>query len=410
VIDIPPECVDAHRFTALVAHADQLDRYHDRIPVLREALGLWHGPALADYQPEEIRQRLTARLDERRAEAHLMLLTAQIYTASAPSALPDLLELRRADPGDERITALLMLAYHHAGQPAAALAAFRALRVHLRDELGVDPGPEVTAVHTAVLRREPIDAGMSGLRTSGAAPAGPVGTGSSDLTAGGVTATHRFHGFRPFQLPPDLPDFVGRRAEIERLSNVLTAVAAGAYPTGAALSGAPGTGKSSLAVHVGHRLRSHYPDGQIYLDLAGDDIGPVATHDALGQALLALGFAAAGLPASSGDRAAALRSLCAERRLLLVLDNAQSIDQISALFPANPRCGVLVTSRARLGALSTWPHIEVAPLAHRRRAGDAAPHRRTPRVDAEPDAARRVADLCAGLPLALRIAGTRGGR
>ena len=213
--------------------------------------------------------------------------------------------------------------------------------------------------------------------------------------------------FLPFQLPPDLPDFSGQREAVKYLSEVLSRGSYTAWPAVASITGMPGTGKSALAVHTAHLLRGDFPDGQIYLDLAGEDLGTLEPHDALGQALAGLGVVAAAMPATCAERTALLRSLCAGRRLLLVLDNTQTADHVLPLFPASSSCGVLVTSRARLAGLQPWPHVELAPLDRDDGVELLAGIVGRDRSQAEPEAARRVVDLCGGLPLAIRIAGTR---
>lgn len=213
--------------------------------------------------------------------------------------------------------------------------------------------------------------------------------------------------FRPFQLPPDLPDFAGRREAVKNVIELLSGGSPGAWPAVASITGMPGTGKSTLAVHVAHQLREVFTDGQLYLDLGGDGLGVVDPHDALGQILTGLGLAGQAIPASSAERTALLRSLCADRRLLLVLDNVQTAGQVLPLFPAGSGCGLLVTSRSGLAELQSWPHVELAPLDPGEGVELLARIVGTDRVRADLEAAARVVELCAGLPLAIRIAGTR---
>ena len=288
----------------------------------------------------------------------------------------------RRHPLGEHGYALLMAALAQAGENAAALEVYQQARQLLVAELGIEPGPELRRVQQSILRGEAMSAAPS---PSGGAPTLP----------------------RPFQLPPDLPDFSGRREAIKNVAELLRGGSPGAWPAVASITGMPGTGKSTLAVHVAHKLRGEFPDGQIYVDLGGDDLGTIDPHGALGQVLAGLGFAPAAIPATLPERTAVLRSFCADRRLLLVLDNVRTAEHALPLFPASPSCGLLVTSRAHLAGLQSWPHVELAPFDHDdgveligRIVGRA-------RVRAEPDAAARVVELCAGLPLAIRIAGTR---
>src|SRR6185437_207481 len=207
----------------------------------------------------------------------------------------------RRHPLGEHGYALLMAALAQAGENAAALEVYQQARQLLVAELGIEPGPELRRVQQSILRGEAMSAAPS---PSGGAPTLP----------------------RPFQLPPDLPDFSGRREAIKNVAELLRGGSPGAWPAVASITGMPGTGKSTLAVHVAHKLRGEFPDGQIYVDLGGDDLGTIDPHGALGQVLAGLGFAPAAIPATLPERTAVLRSFCADRRLLLVLDNVRTAE------------------------------------------------------------------------------------
>jgi DNA-binding SARP family transcriptional activator/tetratricopeptide (TPR) repeat protein len=295
----------------------------------------------------------------------------------------------RRHPLGEHGHALLMAALAHAGENAAALEAYRQARQLLIAELGIEPGSELQAMQKSILRGEITSAASTGSAHS-------VARANAGRTL-----------FKPFQLPPDLPDFSGRREAVKNVIGLISGGSSGAWPAVASITGMPGAGKSTLAVHVAHQLRDEFPDGQIYLDLAGDDLGTVDPHGALGQVLAGLGLATAAMPATSEERTAVLRSLCADRRLLLVLDNVQTAEHVLPLLPASASCGMLVTSRSHLAGLQSWPRVELAPLDHDDGVELLARIVGPDRVRAEPDAAARVVELCAGLPLAIRIAGTR---
>jgi tetratricopeptide (TPR) repeat protein/transcriptional regulator with XRE-family HTH domain len=207
----------------------------------------------------------------------------------------------------------------------------------------------------------------------------------------------------PAQLPFDVSAFTGRTSELRELDE--------AFADGSAalvvVSGTAGVGKTSLAVHWGHRARSRFPDGQLYVDLRGyDPEQPMAAPDALAKLLTGLGLPGAEVPVDADERAARYRTETAGRRLLIVLDNASSVEQVRLLLPGSGPCAVLVTSRDALAGL-------VAVDGARRIVVDLLPDsdarqllRRLigRRVDAEPAAAEALADQCARLPLALRIA------
>ncbi|MFD0817910.1 ATP-binding protein, partial [Micromonospora zhanjiangensis] len=213
----------------------------------------------------------------------------------------------------------------------------------------------------------------------------------------------------PRQLPPDPAAFVGRVAELRTVERACTA--ADGPRTGPAvvvLHGPAGMGKTTLAVRAAHRLASHYPDGQLYLDLQGGASGRPGLDplSALGQLLRALGVPAGNVPLELGEAAARFRSETAARRLLVVLDGATGAPQVRSLLPAGRGCAVLITSRrpastldalrVRLDRLSDAEGRQLLDTL----CGDGRP-------TADPDASNRLVTLCDGHPLALRIAGAR---
>ncbi|WP_163509398.1 helix-turn-helix domain-containing protein [Fodinicola acaciae] len=204
------------------------------------------------------------------------------------------------------------------------------------------------------------------------------------------------------QLPSDLPDFTGREEHVERLMTSLRASEAGGVPV-AVLVGGPGIGKSALAMHVAHRIAGDFPDGQFYLDLAGTSGQPRDPAVMLGELLYALGVVGGALPDGLPARAALFRSLLADRRMLLVCDDAANSDQVRPLLPTRG-CAVLVTSRQLLTDLAGARHVELdvlsEPEAHQLFAGIVGPER----VAAEPEHAAAILAACAHLPLAIRIA------
>jgi tetratricopeptide (TPR) repeat protein/transcriptional regulator with XRE-family HTH domain len=212
----------------------------------------------------------------------------------------------------------------------------------------------------------------------------------------------------PAELPPDVFPFTGRRREIDRLDAVLSSISD--QPTALVMStvtGPPGVGKSALVIHWAHRARAGFPDGQLYVNLRGyHPTQPMPAGDALTALLTGLGVAADEIPVDLAQRTARYRTEVADRRLLLVLDNAATEEQVVPLLPGTASCRVLVTSRDSLPGLVAFygsHRIELSPLPP----SDAAQFLRRfigPRVDVAPDAARDLAQLCSGLPLALRIA------
>jgi transcriptional regulator with XRE-family HTH domain len=214
----------------------------------------------------------------------------------------------------------------------------------------------------------------------------------------------------PADLPGDVGDFTGRHQEIAQALEHLTSPPGNAQAAPVlAISGKPGVGKSALAVHVAHALRIRFPDGQLYVDLQGATSGlqPLAPRDALRRLLTSLGRDPAMIPGPADEAAALFRSLAAERRLLVLLDNARGVEQVRPLLPGSPTCGVLVTSRQVLGTLegACGLPLDLLPPQHAlellgRIAGPE-------RVAADLPAAIEVTRSCDHLPLAIRLAGAR---
>lgn len=215
----------------------------------------------------------------------------------------------------------------------------------------------------------------------------------------------------PHQLPAAVPVFRGRTADLERL-DALHRAAAGTAAFTAVLSGTAGVGKTELAVQWGRRRLADFPDGQLFVDLRGYDLMPSRRPDEVLPGLLrALGDRRA-VPPEVDEQAARFRSVLSGRRVLLVLDNARDADQVRPLLPGDPGCTVLVTTRddlAGLVAREGAARVPVEPLS----IGDATDllaELTDGRVGWQPEAAALVAQLCARLPLALRVAAEAAGR
>ncbi|MDX3149180.1 BTAD domain-containing putative transcriptional regulator [Streptomyces scabiei] len=379
---------DAARFTTLASLPEDTDEAYAQA---ESALRLWRGAVLQD---------MPSRLREHPSAVTLTRLRLTVLQAYADSALARgttenaLHELRRAadlEPLHEGVHARLMLALAASGEQAAALSLYTALRDRLDDQLGVRPGPELTDAHLRVLRRD----------------LPPPATARTTVSPAPAPSTPPVV---PALLPYDAAFFTGRADHLARLDALLPA--AGERPAGGsgvcALTGAGGAGKTALAVHWAHRVRDRFPDGQLFVDLRGHSPeGPVRPVEALTRFLLALGVAAEAVPGTPETAADLYRTLAAERRLLVVLDNAVDAEQVRPLLPGGPGCLVLVTSRDRLAGLAARDGArrigvdvlspeESRLLLHRTLGAE--------RVDADPRAAAELAHACGHLPLALRIA------
>jgi DNA-binding SARP family transcriptional activator/Flp pilus assembly protein TadD len=368
------------------------------------ALGLWQGAALAGI-PGPCAQIVRAGLGEQRLTAIEERIEVILALGRHAEAAQQLVELVREHPLRERFAGQLMLALYRSGRQAEALNAFAAARRVLVGELGIEPGPQLRSLHARILAADP-------------------GLDVVAVTARPTPATERRPA--PAQLPADVAAFTGRSGELAALDLLLASPAgpelagqeaagpgtAGAESAGAVgaifvLSGTAGVGKTALAVRWSRRAASAFPDGQLYVNLRGYDPGqPLPPGDALAGFLRALGLAEQDIPPETDERAAAYRSLLDGRRVLVVLDNAASVEQVRPLLPGCPSCLVLVTSRDSLAGLVARHgagrlDLDMLPLP------DALGLLRTligGRVDAEPEAAVALARQCARLPLALRVA------
>jgi DNA-binding SARP family transcriptional activator len=417
-----PGEIDAHRFAALACQHEGAAARGDLAGargLLTQALGLWQGDqAYAGISAVPPVTAEAQRLAEARLAAVRSRIDLDLRLGRHLEVVADLAALTREYPLHERFWAQLITALYRCGRPAEALAAYDSARRVIVGETGLDPGDELRDLQQAILTGRPPDH----LPAPGPAPSVP-GLAQPAGPAAGPAAGDGVPDAPPRMLPPDASDFTGRRAELAAISAALAAPhqpdgaaepsgpphaghAAGAVPV-AVLTGQGGVGKTALAVHAAHRLAGTYPDGQLFAMLAGAQPSPADPDEVLATLLRALGVPGAAVPAAGEERAALYRSLLAGKRILVVLDGAASEAQVRPLLPGTSSCAVVITSRARLGGLPGARQTDLAPLpaADGRRllariAGQA-------RTSSDPAAAAELVGLCAGLPLALRIAGSR---
>jgi hypothetical protein len=300
--------------------------------------------------------------------------------------VPELRAMAAEHPFRERLWRQLILALYRCGDVTGALATFTRARNLLTEELGIEPGQELTRLHRAVLHRDPALLGRS-------AQAGPRPHAPS---SNGAPVPDRV----PHELPAAVTGFVGRARELAAIERATTTAAG---PAVVVVHGPPGVGKTALVVKAAHRLADRFGDGQVYVDLL--DAGSPAS--VLGRVLRALGVPAAEVPHGLPESVARYRSVTAHRRILVVLDNASCESQVRPLLPGSAGCAVLVAARRALTGLDGATQLAGRPF----NTEDAvALLRRTcgpERVDAEPAEAAILAGLCDHLPLAVRIAGAR---
>ncbi|HET9893436.1 MAG TPA: BTAD domain-containing putative transcriptional regulator [Streptosporangiaceae bacterium] len=365
------------------------------------ALDTWRGEPLADIEVLQAHPVVVA-LRQRRCDLVIRYAEAAITAGWHEKVLPRLRELAAAEPLNERAHAALMLALAGNGEQAAALALFDELRRHLDDQLGVRPGAELTDAQQRVLRHA-----VPQREVPRAGPQTLAGSRVSDGRHSAVTVA-----VAPRQLPAVVPDFTGRAGELAALAKALDDSGAGQRVRIVTITGVAGVGKTTLAVHWAHHAARHFPDGQLYVNLRGFDPSgsPVAAADAVLGFLAALSVPAEMVPATADAQAGLYRSLLADRRMLVVLDNARDPAQVRPLLPGSPGCLVVVTSRSWLAGLVAAEgasQVSLDVLGDGEAAELLTARLGTQRAAAEPDAVAELIALCGGLPVALVIVAAR---
>jgi DNA-binding SARP family transcriptional activator len=372
--------------------------------LLRDALARWNGPPLANTT-EHLAETEAPCLLEARAATLEHRIAADLALGRHEQITAELTGLVAEFPLRERVRCQLMTALCRSGRQADAIHLYHHGRAALAEELGVDPGEELQATYRSLL-----DGSLVHLpRTRPPAhPASRPEQRPAPAASGARDDRGAAHGV-PATLPPDTVDFTGRERELGLLHRALTPDAATAdRPRRVLVTGMAGVGKTALAVHAAHRCKRYFPDGQLYADLRAPD----GTERPAGQVLLhllrALGLSPATDTAGDTDELVRLyRERTGGRRLLILLDNAAGAAQLGPLLPNTPEPAVLVTGRTALPTVAGAHTVALDPLedgpALELLAAAAGPDR----MAAAPGAAAVIVEHCAGLPLALRIVGTR---
>ncbi|MQS12974.1 tetratricopeptide repeat protein [Streptomyces kaniharaensis] len=351
-----------------------------------DALAMWRGPALAGITAHAVEAE-AARLAELRLDVHEQLTALRLDLGEHRELIGDLTAFVREHPLREQSLAHLMLAHYRAGRRAEALEAYRDGARLLADELGIAPGPALQELHDDILNDAP------GLTL----PAAPATTPA--LTV-------------PAHLPPVPAAFTGRHHELAALDRLLEHQGGASLPVGSII-GTGGVGKTALAAHWSHQVAARFPDGQLFADLRGydEEEEPRRPAGVLDRFLRALGVPGPQIPADPTERTALFRSVLYDRRVLIVLDNARSFEQIRPLLPGSSGCCVLVTSRdslsSRLAGDYALVPLHLASLGRDESIALLSRVAGADRFAADPVGAARLSELCDRLPLALRIAAAR---
>ena len=408
LLRVQADQIDAGRFAAHAAQGRRLLGLGQVVEArqhLTDALLLWRGGAYGEFDDCQAAILEASRLESLRLMALEDRLEADLAAGLGAEMVAELETLVDSYPARERLWAFLMTALYRAGRQADALAAFRRARTVLIEVHGIEPSPELGETHRRVLAHDQR-------LTTGPQPE------DASTSAGPPT---RLRGTAPSQLPFGVREFAGRDAELGQLDELLVSPGVSTDDVGAttptavvisALSGTAGVGKTALAVHWARRASHRFPDGQLYVNLRGFAPGGDAVRptDALRSFLDALGVPSARIPDDSDSRAALFRSTLANRRMILLLDNARDADHVRPLLPGAGGSVALVTSRSRLSGLvaaegarlltlDLMTSDEARTLLVSRLGAD--------RVDADPTAVEALIDHCARLPLALAIAAAR---
>jgi DNA-binding SARP family transcriptional activator/tetratricopeptide (TPR) repeat protein len=383
---LSPDVVDVTLFEQAVADAQRYRSHGDlgRAGIqLRRAMELWRDELCAGLSAPTINAERN-RLAQCWLAAKQDQLDLELRMGRGGGTIAELRYLVTAHPTKERLVELLMLALYRDGRQSEAVELFAETRRRLDEDFGLIPGARLHELYVQMLRADSDLFGDDGDES--------------------VTVTSADRDVSPAQLPRDVREFTGRTAELALLDEIC---AAGTSVL-ATIVGTAGVGKTGLAVHWAHRVADRFPDGQLYVNLRGFD--PVSSalnpFDVLGEFLDALGVPPQQVPLGHMACEGLYRSILAGRRMLVVLDNAADPEQVRPLLPGSDGCTVLVTSRHSLSGLVAVDgarrlDLDLLPLP------DAVALLRGlvgPRVNSEPDAAAIIADQCARLPLALRVA------
>ncbi|MGP3935564.1 BTAD domain-containing putative transcriptional regulator [Nonomuraea sp. KM88] len=377
LLEAGPDTLDLLEWVAHVEAGRQAaaqGRDRDAATSLRRGLALWQGPLLSGVDFVGVEAEVAAIDDGRRAVLE-ECLELELRLGRHRELVAELAALTDEHPLREPLWALRMLALYRCGAKAEALTVYREARAAFTDELGLEPGPRLKGMEQAILTDDP----------------------ALDLRAEPC----------PRQLPTDVPDFTGRETTTSELAAVLLPESTDAVVPVAIVTGKAGVGKTTLAVHVAHRICERFSGGQLFARLRALPDRRVEPGEVLANFLRALGEPVQDLPGGVEERAARFRERIAGRRVLVVLDDALDEAQVRPLLPGDAGCGVLITARSRLAGLPVAGRVELAELEPAQSVRFLNSVAGADRLQAEPEATAQLARLCGNLPLALRIAGAR---
>ena len=403
------DVLDLHRFQELTQQARRSRAVGDAgatAMLLRRALDIWDDPPLADVPATSAMRPLIAKLLEQRATAQEDLVEASLALGQHHSLLPFLMSLTTAQPLRERRWGQLMLALYQCGRQAEALETFSRARMILTQEHGIEPGSALQNLQQLILAGERVPHAPSPAQDQ----AWAVPSGGSRPHAAPVPS-------RPTEVPRQLPaaprHFIGRTAELKALRELAGEVSpAGSSPVVAVLSGAAGIGKTALALGFAHQAADLFPDGQLYIDLGSSPTADVqkGTRQAIRSVLAPLTPLASPIAMAPNAEVNLYRTVLAKRRMLILIDNAYSSEQVLPLIPASPLSMVIITSRLKLTDLVTSHSAQLitletlSPVEAERLL---ASRLRASHLTVDEAVLAEISELCAQLPLSLVKAATQ---
>jgi DNA-binding SARP family transcriptional activator/tetratricopeptide (TPR) repeat protein len=384
MMTVRPGELDVDEFTDLAAQGQtELDMGNAAAAAasLVQALALWGDPPLPDLPDSEVIGSAVARLKGQRQAAMDALIDARLAAGEHELVLGQLRATVAASPGRERPCAQLMRAYHELGMRMEALDVYQMARRATLEQQGAEPGPVLAVLYQRILAEEK----------------------ATDSPAPQLT---RFSLAAPMlpgsQVPAPPADFTGRSGEIARIVDSMT----GPGVPVTVVIGWPGIGKTTVAAAAAMQLRDQFTDGQLYAELGGVEL-PRDPQDALADMLQTMGIPVRSVPSAGPPRAALFRSLLAGRKVLIIADDAATAAQVRPLIPAAGGAAVLVTSRSRLSGLAGVCIMELEALPRDDATTLLSAAAGPGRLGTDPAAADAIVTACAGLPLALRLAGAR---
>ncbi|MCZ4120986.1 AfsR/SARP family transcriptional regulator [Streptomyces sp. H39-S7] len=411
LLQVPADALDAGRFAALTGQARRTGDPHRRVPLLTQALALWRGPAFTEFRDHSFARTAATGLDEQRLTALEELVGIRLELGEHRSLADEVGDLVRSHPLRDTLRAVHMRALYRSGRQAEALESYRDLAERLAEELGLDPGPELVALHRAILRQDPDLAPDPAAAPAVRAPVVPDPALDPAVRAPVAHRPDVAAAAPRTNLPARLTDLIGRHEDVVQVRALL---ASGRLVT---LTGPGGVGKTRLALEAAETAGDAFPDGVWLIELAAEIARTGESADVASAIADALGIrdhSAGDLPSSrTEDR---LAHAIGARRLLLVLDNCEHVvqpvaDLAEVLLRHAPGLRILATSREPLAISGEALHA-VEPLRESdavrlfaARAAAAAPGFALGPANA--DAVALVCERLDGIPLALELAAAR---